>query len=183
MVNQELIKKLRSGKFWSQEQLAIIAGISLRTIQRVESEGKCSLESKKAIAAAFEVDVAELSVESKSIVLDINDIRNEVAISWLESVDLGEYSLSWDEAAPVFQERISSTKWKRILTQVRAPLGQNISRSVKKTSEHGSLPGVADGQYLVIHFTASFGQKSSAIETVTLQKVANKWRVAGYFIK
>ncbi|PNH84828.1 hypothetical protein C1M56_19585 [Vibrio diazotrophicus] len=183
MVNQELIKKLRSGKFWSQEQLAFIAGISLRTIQRIESEGKCSLESKKAIAAAFEVDVAELSVESESAILDVNDSRKEDAISWLETVDLGEYALSWSEADPVFQERISSSKWKRMLTQIRAPLGQIISRSVKRASEHNSLPGVADGQYLVINFAASFGQKSSAIETVTLQKVANKWRVAGYFIK
>ncbi|MEI8658184.1 DUF4019 domain-containing protein [Vibrio sp. Hal054] len=182
MVNQELIKKLRSGKFWSQEHLALIAGISLRTVQRAENEGKCSLESQKAIAAAFELDVADLSVESNSTVLGINDSKRDAAISWLEIVDSGEYALSWSKAAPVFQERISSSKWIKMLTEVRTPLGKVISRSVKRASEHNSLPGVTDGQYLVINFAVSFGKKSSAIETVTLQKIASEWRVAGYFI-
>jgi len=64
MINKHLIKKLRTERAWSQEQLASVTGLSLRTIQRIETTGKASLESKRALAASFEIEVSEL--ESKS---------------------------------------------------------------------------------------------------------------------
>ncbi|WPC72464.1 DUF4019 domain-containing protein [Vibrio porteresiae] len=182
MINKDRIKKLRAGKFWSQEHLALIAGISLRTVQRAENEGKCSLESQKALAAAFEINVAELNVKVSATIWDINDPKIEAAISWLEIINSGEYALSWSKAAPVFQVRIPNSAWVEMITQVRKPLGQIISRSVKSATEHNALPGVADGEYFVIEFSASYEQKASALETVTLQKVASEWKVAGYFI-
>ena len=65
-INIELLKKLRKEKAWSQEELALVCGISLRTIQRIEKEGKASLESKKAIASAFEINVNELDFKQKT---------------------------------------------------------------------------------------------------------------------
>lgn len=55
------IKQLRQERSWSQAQLAEIAGLSLRTIQRVESNGYCSHETLLSIAAAFDVDIRELT--------------------------------------------------------------------------------------------------------------------------
>ena len=55
--------KVRAGRerrAWSQEQLAEVTGLSLRTIQRVETTGSASFETVKAIAAVFESDVASL---------------------------------------------------------------------------------------------------------------------------
>ena len=55
--------KVRAGRerrAWSQEQLAEVTGLSLRTIQRVETSGSASFETAKAIAAVFESDVASL---------------------------------------------------------------------------------------------------------------------------
>lgn len=43
-----------------QEHLASLSGLSLRTIQRVESEGLDSLETRMALAAAFDVAAASL---------------------------------------------------------------------------------------------------------------------------
>ncbi len=51
-----LIRKLRTERLWSQEHLAKISGLGLRTIQRLESQGSGSNESIKALAAVFEVD-------------------------------------------------------------------------------------------------------------------------------
>lgn len=59
-VNTDLIKQLRQTRAWSQDELATAAGLSLRTVQRIESEGLASLESKKAIAGAFGVEAASL---------------------------------------------------------------------------------------------------------------------------
>lgn len=67
MVNKSKIKNLRVAKAWSQDQLASISGLSLRTIQRIENEGKCSFESKRALAASFEIKLEELDNTGKPI--------------------------------------------------------------------------------------------------------------------
>lgn len=59
-INSDKIKRLRSEKNWSQEQLSENCKLSLRTIQRLESSGKASIESVRALADAFEVDPKEL---------------------------------------------------------------------------------------------------------------------------
>lgn len=57
----EKIKALRIQKAWSQAQLSEIASLSIRTIQRIELDGRCSQESLLAIASAFEIDVTEFT--------------------------------------------------------------------------------------------------------------------------
>lgn len=58
-----VIKKLREQKQWSQEQLSILSGISIRTIQRIEAGNRASLESLKALASVFETDIETLQKE------------------------------------------------------------------------------------------------------------------------
>jgi transcriptional regulator with XRE-family HTH domain len=55
-----LIQKLRLQRGWSQEQLAEVAGLSARTIQRIERGQTPSAESLKALAAVLEVDFGAL---------------------------------------------------------------------------------------------------------------------------
>ena len=62
-VNAELIVKLRKERSWSQEELAIASGLNLRTIQRVEKHASSSLQSKKALAAALDIDTRDLDSE------------------------------------------------------------------------------------------------------------------------
>ncbi len=59
-VNAPLIKQSREGRGWSQEHLASITGLSARTIQRIETTGVASAESKMALASALEIDVSAL---------------------------------------------------------------------------------------------------------------------------
>jgi len=55
-----LIQKLRLLRGWSQEQLAELSGLSVRTIQRLERGQTASVESLKALGAAFEIDFSHL---------------------------------------------------------------------------------------------------------------------------
>jgi transcriptional regulator with XRE-family HTH domain len=64
-INADLVIKARKRKSWSQEELAIAAGLNLRTVQRIESEAAASLQSKKALASALELDIHDL--ESQEI--------------------------------------------------------------------------------------------------------------------
>ncbi len=53
------IKKMRLERHWSQEQLADMSGLSIRTIQRIENGENAGLESLKALAAVFETDIKD----------------------------------------------------------------------------------------------------------------------------
>lgn len=60
-----LIQKLRLQGGWSQEQLADLAGLNIRTIQWIEGGQSASAESLKALAAVFEVDFSTLNTPAK----------------------------------------------------------------------------------------------------------------------
>ncbi|MBX9403448.1 DUF805 domain-containing protein [Lysobacter sp. BMK333-48F3] len=61
-VNSARLRELRIARQWSQEQLAQLSGLNLRTIQRLESGAKISTESLRALAAVFEVPAESLLV-------------------------------------------------------------------------------------------------------------------------
>lgn len=54
----------RLARAWSQEQLAEMAGLSTRTVQRIENGEQASLETLSALAAVFEVSITELTNDS-----------------------------------------------------------------------------------------------------------------------
>lgn len=59
-INSARLRELRTARHWSQEQLAKLSGLNLRTIQRLESGAKISTESLRALAAVFEVPAESL---------------------------------------------------------------------------------------------------------------------------
>lgn len=62
-IDSARLRELRSARQWSQEQLAQLSGLNLRTIQRLESGAKVSTESLRALAAVFEVPAESLLVK------------------------------------------------------------------------------------------------------------------------
>lgn len=65
-INAEQVRSLRDSRGWSQEHLAEVAGLSLRTIQRVESEGRGSRETRLSLAAAFDVPLGRLAASGSN---------------------------------------------------------------------------------------------------------------------
>jgi len=63
MTEESTVRKMRLDKGWSQEHLAQLSGVSVRTIQRVERGKPIGLESLKCLAAVFETDVVNLRQE------------------------------------------------------------------------------------------------------------------------
>lgn len=61
MSNKNKFRSRRLARAWSQEQLAELSGLSVRTVQRIENGDQPSLETLSALAAVFEVSVADLS--------------------------------------------------------------------------------------------------------------------------
>jgi len=59
-----IVRKLRLERGWSQEQLAELSGLSVRTIQRIERGRTPSLETIKSLAAAFDLEISDLQMET-----------------------------------------------------------------------------------------------------------------------
>jgi transcriptional regulator with XRE-family HTH domain len=55
-----LVQKLRLQRGWSQQQLAELSGLNVRTIQRIEKGQEPSVESLKSLAAVFNVEFSTL---------------------------------------------------------------------------------------------------------------------------
>ena len=62
-IDAERVIRLRKERSWSQDELAIASGLNLRTVQRVERHASASLQTRKALAAALDVDSRELDGE------------------------------------------------------------------------------------------------------------------------
>ena len=67
MIDKNRVRILRNQWAWSQDHLASLSGLSLRTIQRIENDGTCSLESKKALAAVFNIKPSDMDVQVAAI--------------------------------------------------------------------------------------------------------------------
>lgn len=59
-INANKLKQLRESRCWSQQQLADMSGLSLRTVQRIEAKSVASQESVKSLGAVFDIAISEL---------------------------------------------------------------------------------------------------------------------------
>jgi len=57
------IKRWREERQWSQEHLAELSGLGLRTVQRIENGEGASRDSLMALASAFNVEVMALAID------------------------------------------------------------------------------------------------------------------------
>jgi len=107
-----------------------------------------------------------------------------VAQAWLALLDEGKIEQSWDQAAKPLKAAITRDKWATSIKSLRQPLGKVTSRKLISATYATSLPGAADGQYVVIQFKTGFDNKPDAVETVTpMLEADGNWRVSGYYIK
>ena len=71
-----ILKQLRLSRNLSQEQLAQMSGLNVRTIQRIEGGQNPSIESLKCLASVFEVEISTLTQEKFMIDKKSNDWQN-----------------------------------------------------------------------------------------------------------
>ena len=67
------IRQHREERCWSQDHLARAAGVSLRTVQRVENGERASSASMMALAAAFDAEVGAITKEPNAVPVARND--------------------------------------------------------------------------------------------------------------
>ena len=70
LVNARKLKQLRQSKNWTQQHLAQVCDLSMRTIQRVEKDGVASHETVAAYCAVFSMDSSALTISSDEFELN-----------------------------------------------------------------------------------------------------------------
>lgn len=88
LIDAEKVRAMRHDNGWTQDQLAEMCGVSVRTIQRIEKGGVASLDTTKALAAV-------LQVERQSILAHdgIRPARSEIAIRHVVIIALLTFAL------------------------------------------------------------------------------------------
>lgn len=100
------------------------------------------------------------------------------AIQWLEVVDAGNWAESWNATGQAFKTLNTSDKWAAVSRNVRVPLGGVQSRELVGDE---FVPAPPYG-YRVIRFRTSFANKTGVVETVSLSREDESWKVVGYTI-
>lgn len=89
-----LVQKLRLQRGWSQEQLAEVSGLSVRTVQRIERGQPASLETLKALASVFEIDFADLQTQDPPMPIAATNSREaEEALAFARVRDIKRFYL------------------------------------------------------------------------------------------
>ena len=136
-LDQHLIKSSRAAKAWSQEHLAHVAGLGVRTIQRAESSGLTSYESALAIASALEMSVTELIVSEPKAVLPTMRIRLGILLTFVA----GLFFLAANRAVLADQ----------VILDVNATVDQkNVSEARRTLSEGESAEFQIGSQYQLV---------------------------------
>lgn len=135
-----------------------------------------------ALPTAIQAAPAKPAAEDKST--SPQQIAQDAAKIWLAEVDGDQYGKAWDRAASLFQSGVSREKWEISMIRIRGLLGSAEKRKLASTSAKRSLPGMPDGDYVVITWSTQFEHKARALEVITVMKEADgKWKVVGYVIK
>ena len=61
-LKDNVIAQARTRQGWTQEHLASVAGVSTRTIQRVEASGIASADTAQALCAILDLNFAEIEL-------------------------------------------------------------------------------------------------------------------------
>ncbi|CAM3221421.1 HTH luxR-type domain-containing protein [Sphingomonas antarctica] len=159
-----------NGAGWTRRPAWIIAGVALMSLilalAAVTSIPQAMLTAADTTQASAGAVVTDAEVEAP-------------ARHFLELIDQGRWDDSYKLTAESFHKMNTPQVWAQVSEKVRPPLGAVVSRTMLS---HENLPAPPFG-YEVVKFRTTFANKANAIETVSLNREAGGWRIAGVTIE
>ena len=120
---------------------------------------------------------------------DVTDLENATedgvaaGVRWSELVDAGSYDDAWATSADEIKTIGPEEAFAKMMKQTRAPLGKEVSRTVKDKGYAKDPQNAPRGEYVQMHFTTSFENAKSATELVIVKKQPDGvWKVGQYSI-
>ena len=99
------MQALRQERGWSQEQLADLSGLSLRTVQRIEASGKAGYASRRALAVAFGIDDSALELE---LAMSKSSTGWKKRPAWVRAIFFGSGGIRMDAHQHMLLEKIAA---------------------------------------------------------------------------
>ena len=103
----------------------------------------------------------------------------QAARQWLALTDKSDWNGSWNATGQAFKSLNTSDRWAEVSRSVRTPLGALVSRELIG-EEYVPAPPYG---YQVVKFRTSYANKAGAIETLSLVREGDEWRVVGCTIE
>jgi hypothetical protein len=105
------------------------------------------------------------------------------ALGFLGYLDQGRFADSYAYTGMLIRTQLDRDAFSTQIQKTRVGTGALQSRELIDAGYTTTVPGAPDGQYVILHYHASFANRQDAVETVTLAFAKGYWRVAGYYIK
>lgn len=131
-VKVDLVLQMRKAKAWSQDELATASGLNLRTIQRIEKEATASLQSMKALASAFDMNIRDLEYEESEMLNELLDKDVIIALGMSTGSGSSVYGLADDVKGTIVEIQ---TPWLKLMMAKNKPIYINMSHIKKITPQ------------------------------------------------
>jgi Protein of unknown function (DUF4019) len=105
------------------------------------------------------------------------------ALGFVGYLDQGRFADSYAYTGMLIRAQLDRDAFSTQIQKTRVGTGALQSRELIDAGYSTSVPGAPEGQYVILHYHASFANRPDAVETVTLAFAKGYWRVAGYYIK
>jgi len=105
------------------------------------------------------------------------------ALGFLGYLDNGRFGDSYAYTGMLIRTQLDRETFASKVEKARAGVGALQGRELIDARYDTSVPGAPVGQYVILHYHASFANRPDAVETVTLAFAKGYWRVVGYYIK
>ena len=105
------------------------------------------------------------------------------ALGFVGYLDQGRFADSYAYTGLLIRAQLDRDAFSTQIQKTRAGTGALRSRELIDSAYSTSVPGAPEGQYVVLHYHASFANRQDAVETLTLAFAKGYWRISGYYIK
>jgi len=131
----------------------------------------------------FVVMITGQTKSNKSIGQNEIDASVSAANYWLQLNDHSKTMESYKLAGNFLRSKITQEKWRELMTSARQQVGETISRIITSTKYTDNIPGISNGDYVIIKYKTKCKNRNESIETITMSKENNEWKAIGYSMK
>jgi hypothetical protein len=105
------------------------------------------------------------------------------ALGFLAYLDQGRFADSYAYTGMLIRAQLDRDAFSTQIQKTRVGTGALQSRELIDSGYTTTVSGAPEGQYVVLHYHASFANRQDAVETLYLTLAKGYWRVVGYNIK